>query len=948
MHGKWIWNSLDNISENQVVCFSKEFSAATLDQPVRLKMSADTRYAVFINGIEVGRGPIRSVPEKWYFDEYDISFQLKKGKNLIAVRVWNYGFSTYQSLASQGGLVFDIVQGETLIDCSDKSMRAKADGGWKQYTVKRNVNLGYMENYDSRDFDQNWVSDFDVSSHWPNALEIEDVWGQLEPSPVSNFTVEEHRPERLCKYSETKHTGQQVSINTRSAFFPRRRDADQSLFSGFIGVLIESRARAAGMISFPNRTWNGIIGTFSIDGKRYEVTNENREIPVDLVEGKQLFLMQISGKFDDLFCHIEFIFEETLRFSGMGDLGGSFFVIGPTSYVIEKIDGTSPVFGGLNEFNRMETYTEHHDQIFACQTQAELMRFKNEMVAIDGKYIFYDQYIYSLMRMDKVVKEYAIQNDMSGMLWNNGTPTRLPAPKAGEYNQLIVDFGDIYVGALEISLYAGPGMILDLYCFENMFEGDIDYTVGLNNSVRYVCKEGLQTYRTLSRIGCRYIAITIRNQMSDINIYGLKIRNSSYPASRNGTFACSDDSINKIWTMSRQTHTLCREDCFTDCPTYEQAFWIGDSYSSSLVNMYLYGEYELIRHSLFLATTAFRNGPMMNALAPTDWNTSIPVWMMNWILSIEQYVIYSGDRKIIAELYPDIQKVLRFYATFITGDGAFLINAWNMLDWAALDIYNHCVVTGQQALLAYCYRICAAYARASNFEDDAVVFEELDRRMLLYIDKSLWSKEKNAFIDGWSPEHGPSKTVSIQTHTLLVLFDGVLDSQKRELAESYTISTPDSFVQAGSPFILGYLYDLLALRGNLQVVMDDIKDRWGMMSRYDCTTCWEVFPGFYEVGRTRSYCHSWSSTPAYIAGRYLLGVNLTETGFSKIHICIPEVDLKWCEGSIPTLQGAIQVYWSKENGMKKYRIIVPASIEVTYDADSDWQIVIETKERTDT
>jgi len=944
MQGKWIWNLLDNISENQVVCFCKEFSITTMDQPVQLRMSADTRYVVLINGTEVGRGPIRSVPEKWYFDEYDISFQLTQGRNLIAVRVWNYGFSTYQSLASQGGLVFDIVQGDKLIACSDKNMRAKVDDGWKQYTVKRNVNLGFMENYDSRDFAQNWVSELQVSSNWPRAHEIKDIWGKLNPSPVSNFTVEEHRPVRLCKYSETKHTGQQVSINTRSAFFPRRRDANQSLFSGFIGVVIESLVAAVGKISFPNRTWNGIIGTFSINGKVYEVSNENREIPVVLIQGKQLFLMQISGKFDDLFCHIEFIFDEKLWFSGIGDLGGSFFVIGPTSCVVENIDGTAPVFGGLNEFNRMETHTNHHDQIFACQNEEDLLGFKDEIIFIDEKYVFHNEYIYSLMRMDKVVIEYAIQNDMNGMLWNNGTPTRLPTPKVGEYNQLIVDLGDIYVGALEFSLYAGQGMILDLYCFENMFEGDIDFTVGLNNSVRYICKEGLQTYRTMSRIGCRFIAITLRNQMSDINLYGLKIRNSSYPVSCNGTFACSDDSLNKIWAMSRQTHTLCREDCFTDCPTYEQVFWIGDSYSSSLVNMYLYGEYELIRHSLHLATTAFRNGPMMNALAPTDWNTSIPVWMMNWILAIEQYMIHSGDREILAELYPDIQKVLRYYAKFITSDGAFLVNAWNMLDWAALDIYNHCVVTGQQALLAYCYRICAGYARDLNFEDDAVLFEDLDRKMLRYIDKNLWSKEKNAFMDGWSPEHGPSKTVSIQTHTLLVLFDGVLDSHKRELAESYTINTPDSFVQVGSPFILCYLYDLLARLGRIQAVLDDIKNRWGMMSRYDCTTCWEVFPGFYEIGRTRSYCHSWSSTPAYITGRYLLGVNLMEAGFSKIKICIPEVDLQWCAGSIPTLQGTIQVYWSKENGIKKYKIITPASIQVAFDADSDWQIVIETKE----
>ena len=64
-------------------------------------------------------------------------------------------------------------------------------------------------------------------------------------------------------------------------------------------------------------------------------------------------------------------------------------------------------------------------------------------------------------------------------------------------------------------------------------------------------------------------------------------------------------------------------------------------------------------------------------------------------------------------------------------------------------------------------------------------------------------------------------------------------------------------------FLLYYLYGVLAQMGNLERVIRDMEKRWGEMLRYDSTTCWEVFPGFYENARTRSYCHAWSSATSF-------------------------------------------------------------------------------------
>ena len=78
----------------------------TLERPERvpLRVSADARYLLWVNGAEVGRGPARSQPRRLRYDEYDIAALLRPGRNVIAVLVTYYGQanSFWQPAASSG------------------------------------------------------------------------------------------------------------------------------------------------------------------------------------------------------------------------------------------------------------------------------------------------------------------------------------------------------------------------------------------------------------------------------------------------------------------------------------------------------------------------------------------------------------------------------------------------------------------------------------------------------------------------------------------------------------------------------------------------------------------------------------------------------------------------------------------------------------------------------
>ena len=110
-----------------------------------------------------------------------------------------------------------------------------------------------------------------------------------------------------------------------------------------------------------------------------------------------------------------------------------------------------------------------------------------------------------------------------------------------------------------------------------------------------------------------------------------------------------------------------------------------------------------------------------------------------------------------------------------------------------------------------------------------------------------------------------------------------------------------------------------------------MRKRWQEMLKYDSTTCWEVFPGFYEVNRTRSYCHSWSSSPAYFLSRYVTGIIKHDAGMSNIEIGVPETDLEWCETTVPTPHGALNIRWTKsQSEHEKNQLVIeyPQAITV--------------------
>lgn len=954
-HGVWIWICDGQESENERVCFQTVFQANDLLHDHELRISAVNRYAVWLNGVFLGSGSPRSGRDTHFFESYGIDHLLAEGENLLSMEVWNYGWSTYQSLAEEGGLWFEVTEDDQILCCSDESVKAARDLGHLPYAPKRNVNLGFTDYYDARKMSRSWTGR--RQDCWANAVLSRQKDEKAESLPIRSFNETKAYPDRVIALEDVEKNVQVMTVNTREGFFPGRKDADETIFNGLLGCEIEAEEEMSGRISFPNRSWNGLIGTFRIGAQVYEISDACRDVSVVIPEGRTLFLMQLNGKFDDLYSHIEFRFPRKVCFHRQSS-GETFFVLGPTMRLKSPVDGKQPVI------DTIDFLTDLDRELFACSTLKELetsaVRLAAETVPeqagaaqmlqgqagegsglrwLPERYVMEDMYLLSLCRLARTVRSYALQPENMGILWNNTQCTVIEPPQAGDYRRLTVDLGNIFVGELEIALKAAAGTVIDIYGFENRYRGENDYTIGLNNGVRYICKEGWQHYRFLTRMGMRYAIISVRETDWPVLIRDFHMNSRSYSASRQGSFSCSDEKLNRIWTMCRDTHLLCMEDSFTDCPTYEQAFWLGDAQTSAAVNSYVFGDYSFVRHNLLFAASAGDNSPLMNALTPTDWNTSIPMWTMNWLISISDYLKTSGDFSVLDKLYEKIRNVLDCYETLITPEGAFIVHAWNLIDWAKLDTPDGACLTAYQGMLAKCYADAAGYARARGRAQDEERFLSTARKLLTFLDQTLWDPESRTFCDAWNPKTGFTSTRSVQTHSLLMLYHAVIDPEKARIVSNLLENVPDSFVKVGSPFMLYYYYEAQARLGRLSQVFEDIRDRWGEMLRYETTTCWEVFPGFYENSRTRSYCHSWSSAPAALMQKYLLGITCTSDGFASVTAGIPDTDLRWCRGSVPTPHGLIYVDWNRDT--KEYLLSIPEQIHLALELPDGYQVRVQ-------
>ncbi|WP_068786250.1 alpha-L-rhamnosidase-related protein [Paenibacillus phocaensis] len=94
---QWIWHpdwtAEDENGTGKFVYFRKTFELDRCGDQCTIRISADSRYRLFLNGKLIGRGPCKGDRFTWYYDSIDVHNELVKGTNVLAVQVLRYPYA---------------------------------------------------------------------------------------------------------------------------------------------------------------------------------------------------------------------------------------------------------------------------------------------------------------------------------------------------------------------------------------------------------------------------------------------------------------------------------------------------------------------------------------------------------------------------------------------------------------------------------------------------------------------------------------------------------------------------------------------------------------------------------------------------------------------------------------------------------------------------------------
>lgn len=150
----WIWLDDESNVKNRYAYFRRSFQLKEKPDIAIVRVSADSRYQLFVNGKRVGRGPARCEPEWQYYDEWDIAPYLKEGENVIGALVHFIGESTAYYVPGRPGFLLEGEVGGAIID-TGAEWRCRV-GEWDPSSPRMLGQLGFTEIRDGRRTPVGW------------------------------------------------------------------------------------------------------------------------------------------------------------------------------------------------------------------------------------------------------------------------------------------------------------------------------------------------------------------------------------------------------------------------------------------------------------------------------------------------------------------------------------------------------------------------------------------------------------------------------------------------------------------------------------------------------------------------------------------------------------------------------------------------------------------------
>ena len=439
--------------------------------------------------------------------------------------------------------------------------------------------------------------------------------------------------------------------------------------------------------------------------------------------------------------------------------------------------------------------------------------------------------------------------------------------------------------------------------------------VGMDNplneiTAEYLTKEGEQVFETPAWMNGHHVWYHIP---ADVEILGLKYRESGYDTEFSGRFTCDQEFFNRLWIKSQRTLYVTMRDNFMDCPDRERAAWWGDIVVELGEVFYSLSPsaHALIRKCMLdLCGWQRPSKTLFSPIPAGNWDKELPQQMLASVgkYGFWNYYLNTGDRDTLLAVLPHVRDYLSIWET--DADGLIVHrageNGWDWADWGEnVDI----------RVLDNAW-FCLALEGAANMADVAGLPDEA---AALRARRAALAGAFNAKFWNGSAYRDPG-------------YKGATDDRANGLAVVAGLVSPDRFpaVRAvlaserhASPYMEKYVLESLFLMGDATAALARMELRYRDIVAGPLTT----LPELFGPGGTDN--HAWSGGPLTLLSQYVAGVAPTSQGFATFTVRPQLGGLTRAHAGFDTVKGRIEAAVSLEGGVFRLKLQVPEGTVAT-------------------
>ncbi|QMV41235.1 alpha-L-rhamnosidase-related protein [Cohnella cholangitidis] len=533
-------------------------------------------------------------------------------------------------------------------------------------------------------------------------------------------------------------------------------------------------------------------------------------------------------------------------------------------------------------------------------------------------------------------------------------PLAVDASAPGSYPQLTYDYGREVVGYPELTIEAPEGGVVHLFYGEGL-EMELTDT--------FMLKKGENRLQPFGRRAFRYLKLAFQATPVPVTVTSLRMLFVHYPYQENGSFACSDDRLNRIWEVGKYTTVVNSQSHFEDCPHREGALWVADAVVMARVVYQTFGDKDIVRKSLLQSARIQNEDGSIPGTGPERNTFVLPDFCAHWLFGVKEYMEYSGDEEFLAEVWPSILRLADWFELQEDDDGLFAKadreGWWCFIDWSD-DIERKDKVT---AVSCYYYKMLKSVSELAICMGEPERAERLERKAtaLRAAIRGRMRTRDGVFADCLTG-NGLSDSITAQTN-FAAIWSGVMETEEAErFIRSYYLASKLPPIKGA--FFYHIVLETLFAYPFSEEAIDEIRAFWGSMLDRGATTWWETFdptlpastvpspymghtPTYMQAAIPVSFSHGWGASPTYLLTREVLGVDVSNLGAGRIDFRPSAVgELTWARGIVPTPIGEIEAAWArKDDGSYEFEATLPIDLQWTGEGLLDIQAVQEGENR---